>query len=353
MTPAGQGAATPPLPCPGCASPNSAGQRFCGNCGCLLTATPETVESLVKREVETRLKDQKVVAVEIAESVYDRISKWAKIFVLLCMLPLGAAFYLIYGQYTNLTDLIKNSRTEAERVLAAATRKAHEVDSTTEAAGKKAAELNSRIVEQGKTVDGLDGKVSLAQTRISGYDQRMHEYESEVSKSGKEALNQIETFRKSSNTALEEVRQLREVVSRQQKELTETGTLVKELASRSMLEGFKTGMPSTDFILVTRNASSHLLAMRLKRIPYRETVRVQWYVAVQPPDSYFVIGNIVILPYWEDTAARLSERSMFVSYIADENPPAGSSLFKALSEKAGALLADGQIVFPAVPPRKQ
>src|SRR6185436_19486222 len=107
--------------CPNCQFPNPAGHKYCGHCGQQLHSIPESVSSIINRqlklELDTRLKDQRVVAVEIAESVYERVTKWAKIFVVLVTLPLGAAVYFIYGQYASLSDLIKSSRSEAERIL--------------------------------------------------------------------------------------------------------------------------------------------------------------------------------------------------------------------------------------------
>jgi hypothetical protein len=347
----------PPTPCSGCQSLNPVGQRYCGNCGQPLTPTLQNIDSLVerqvKREMEARLKDQKVVAVEIAESVYDRVSKWAKIFVVLLTLPLGAAIYFVYGQYSSLSELVKSSRSEAERILAGDTRKAKEIEGTVGAADRKAQALNSRIEAQGKTLEGLDSKVNLAQTRIAGYERTIQGYEARISKSGADALGQFESIKKTGNTALEEIGHLRDVVERQQKELAENGALVKELASRSLLEGFKTGQVPEDFITITRTPLSHVLAMRLKKTPYPETVRLQWFVAVQPPDSYVVIGNVVILPYWEDSIEKLSQRSMFVSYLADANPSVGTPFVKALSQKDNALYGDGKVLLPALPPRKQ
>jgi hypothetical protein len=166
-------------------------------------------------------------------------------------------------------------------------------------------------------------------------------------------------LKQDSNKALNEIGQLREAVNRQQKELTETGVLLKDLASRSAVEGFsrnrggQNSSPPGDFVIVTRTANSHALAMRLRHVPYPETVRVQWNVAVQPPDSYLVNGNVVMLPYWEDSADRLSERRMFVSYIADAHPAPENRFFKVLSVRENAIFGDEVLLLPSVPPRRR
>jgi hypothetical protein len=334
-------------PCPNCQSTNPSGLRFCGHCGNTLNPIPETINSMVaeqvKRELD-RLKDQKVVAVEIAESVYERVSKWAKIFIVLLIIPLGAAIYFIYGQYTNLSEVIKTSRSETERILAGSTARARTVEGMVEAANKKTQELNALIDQRTKSLVALDSKVG-------GYETQMQEYEARVSTSGTQALSQVNSLKQNSDKALNEIGQLRDAVNRQQKALTETGALLKDLANRSFLEGFKSGQPSSNFLSVTRTPTSHALCMRLTKVPYRETVRVQYFLALQPPDAYIVLGNVVILPYWEDSIDKLAERQIFVSYIADANPPALTPFFRAISVKNGAIYGDDTLLLPALPPR--
>jgi hypothetical protein len=349
--------ASTPLLCTNCECPNPTGQRFCGNCGSALSSGPESIAFIVnqqvRRELDARLKDQKVVAVEIAESVYDRVSKWAKVFVVLLTLPLGAAVYFIYGQYASLSDLVKTSRSEAQRILAGATAEANNVKSSVETATKKTDGLNALLEGQSKSLDALDSKITGAQGKLADYESRMQGYEARISKSGTELLSQFETLKQNSNTQLKDIAALQERVSQQEKELTATGALVKDFASRSALEGFKAGTTASDsFVTITRTGSSHVIAMRLSKVPYPQTVRVQWNLAVQPPDGYFTNGNVVILPYWEDSIERLAERQMFVSYLADPNPPPGTPFYKVISVKNDAVYGDDKVLLPPLPPRQ-
>jgi hypothetical protein len=94
---------------------------------------------------------------------------------------------------------------------------------------------------------------------------------------------------------LTEITTLRNTVSKQQKELTETGALVKDFASLSLVHGFLAGQKPESFMIKTHNPGRHTVYMRLDRVPYPQTVRVQWNLALQPLDSYIIRRNIVML----------------------------------------------------------
>jgi hypothetical protein len=334
--------------CPFCQSANSSQQRYCGQCGNALNPTPTTINAIVEqqlqRELSLRLKDQKVVAVEIAESVYERVSKWAKIFVLLFTIPLGAALYFIYGQYTNLSGLIKNSETAAKQVLARATEEAEGAEILARNASQKTTDLNKRIDDRLHQFNMLDAKVNATLAKVTSYESRMQQYEARISKSGTSALAQVETLTKSSNTALSEISQLQSQVARQQKELTETGSLVKEFASRSMVEEFRVGATvPKDFAVITHEPRKHSVYMRLGKVPYPQTVRIQYEKTAQPLNSYSMVGNVVIFSWW-DNIVLLSQQPLFVSYLADTSAPE-NKLFKALSVKDKRAFVDNRPLF--------
>jgi septal ring factor EnvC (AmiA/AmiB activator) len=145
------------------------------------------VKQRVQQELDKRLKDQKVVEVDIAEGVYNRVSKWATIFISLCLLPLGAAFYFIYGQYTNLSGLITSSETKAKEILGRATSQAEAAEKTANEASRKSSELNRRIDERSQVFEALDKKVVATLRKVDASEASMRESEERIAKSGRGA----------------------------------------------------------------------------------------------------------------------------------------------------------------------
>jgi len=68
-------------PNPQCMAENTAGQKFCGQCGQSLNPdVGQLIEWALTRKLEQKFKDHKVVEVETAEAIANRLIGWAKIF---------------------------------------------------------------------------------------------------------------------------------------------------------------------------------------------------------------------------------------------------------------------------------
>lgn len=81
--------------CRACGVPSPAGKKFCGDCGASLTLDDDRIRSLIDARISARFEDQKLVEVETAQAVVERISTWAKIFGTFVAVPLVlfAAFF--------------------------------------------------------------------------------------------------------------------------------------------------------------------------------------------------------------------------------------------------------------------
>ena len=65
--------------CPNCGKQTPEEDAFCGKCGQLLTASlRELVQTELQNQLSAKYKDQKLVAVETAESIVERLEKWSK-----------------------------------------------------------------------------------------------------------------------------------------------------------------------------------------------------------------------------------------------------------------------------------
>lgn len=86
------------MKCIRCDTPNPEGQKFCGNCGApldpnlgplikeyLQTHLPQEIRAALKEQ----LQDQKVVEVETAEAIWDRLIKWTKYVAFVIGIPVA------------------------------------------------------------------------------------------------------------------------------------------------------------------------------------------------------------------------------------------------------------------------
>jgi hypothetical protein len=85
------------MKCPNCQQENPEGKKFCGDCGSDLSSpravsgppVPTDLQSVIQQVVNERLKDQKVIEVEAAEGIVNRLITWFKIFGLATSIPLA------------------------------------------------------------------------------------------------------------------------------------------------------------------------------------------------------------------------------------------------------------------------
>lgn len=73
-------------------------------------------------------------------------------------------------------------------------------------------------------------------------------------------------------------------------------------------------------------------------MPIQGTLQLQQQVAVQPPDSYFNIHNLVVF-FWGDPASGLEQKPLTVSYFPDKSD---ADKIHTLSDHDGRLFADDQ-----------
>jgi hypothetical protein len=141
------------MQCPKCDSENPAGKKFCGDCGARLQATgylsDEELQAKIRAAIKEELTDQRVVEVEITESVLDRITGWAKNLGFFAGIPL-AALLLVLGllglkKYSDLWELASAAESKIGPVVERAQKTATEVDATTQRLQKQSGEVESQI----------------------------------------------------------------------------------------------------------------------------------------------------------------------------------------------------------------
>src|SRR5258708_6826095 len=120
--------------CPACGSESPSEKKFCGDCGAALRDLPLTavVERETERIIGAKLKDQKVVEVEIAQAIMSRLSEWAKLFGFFVGIPL-ALLALVLGflgisTYRDFTSKVKAAKEDALKSLGDTTKEAARIN---------------------------------------------------------------------------------------------------------------------------------------------------------------------------------------------------------------------------------
>ncbi len=115
--------------CLKCGVSNPETNRYCGQCGAVLNPTLgplwDTIEGGLHDRLETlireRFRDQKIVEVEIAESVVERVMKWTKNLAFFVGIPLvllvGALTVWGIKSLTDFQKIITTKQADVEREL--------------------------------------------------------------------------------------------------------------------------------------------------------------------------------------------------------------------------------------------
>jgi hypothetical protein len=163
------------MECPACKSANPDGNKFCGDCGARLVAQDAASDGDLRAKIKTvlkeELKDQKLVEVEIAESVADRVTNWAKFAGFFVGIPLALTVLVLGGfgiyKISDLWRLVGEAEKSVATIAADATRKEEtlkqlqpKIDAIA-VAGQRVENLQKEFrTRLGKTERDLDEKVA-------------------------------------------------------------------------------------------------------------------------------------------------------------------------------------------------
>lgn len=129
-------------------------------------------------------------------------------------------------------------------------------------------------------------------------------------------------------------------LKKQQKDLVTLQNKMKSLFESFKTESFKIENNSkTRIIELSENMA--LVIIRLESVPIPESVKLQYHIYSQPPNSYWVEKNIVFFS-WGDRVSKLNKEFSYVSYAADSSadPPLGE-----ITEKNKKIYAGDELIF--------
>lgn len=130
-------------------------KKYCGDCGAALAAVSDLsiahLDKRIKETIKEQLADQKVVEVELTESVLQRITAWGKLLAYFAGIPV-ALLVLVLGalgikQYTDIRALVNAAESKVGPVLERANKQAGEVDARIQGLSKQSEGLQKTLTE--------------------------------------------------------------------------------------------------------------------------------------------------------------------------------------------------------------
>jgi F0F1-type ATP synthase membrane subunit b/b' len=162
--------------CPGCRFENPNGKLFCGDCGTPLNANFESpLQRMIDQSLSGRFRDQKLVEIETAVAITNRLQEWLKLFAFFVALPfvvmLGILGVTSYEQFSKSIGEAENKiivkLSKAEENAAQAERNASQELSKAQAAQNKIDQVVSQALGLDKRVQDIKALALKAESQIN------------------------------------------------------------------------------------------------------------------------------------------------------------------------------------------
>lgn len=147
------------MECPKCSAVNPDGKRFCGECGGTLDLVAEEFRRNVKAIFRQELRDQKLVEVETADAVINRLKLWFKPAAYMGAIALTLVGFLGFKGLQDLSAALAKAQKEAvEQLRTQAVGEAKQLS-------QEAAALRAQYRKVGDTRE-LDDKLKQADAKV-------------------------------------------------------------------------------------------------------------------------------------------------------------------------------------------
>lgn len=147
--------------CYKCKSSNPSDKKFCGDCGASLDPTVGAINAYLDanlperldQAIRVRFRDQQVTEVALAANVAEKVTNWAKLFVILIGVPLTiTGTYLTYLGI-NYQDSLKEAKTEIDQAIKS---NRHDVD-----------ELNKRLEKSRTGASDIEQQEAILREKLN------------------------------------------------------------------------------------------------------------------------------------------------------------------------------------------
>jgi hypothetical protein len=301
--------------CHSCEHKNPSEQLFCGACG-----SPLALSNYVAKQVDIRLaevtREKELVETESAVRVFEKVFSWfQKLAGAVTLVVVVAGFFFSWRAH-DLNTAVDEAKRAANRAQLGVTEES------------KRDIQNVRQVTTLATISAQEAQASLAEHQAaadaSGHkmNEQMKAQAASVTKEVQDAHAQIQAASKlepEMRSIREELGTAKKALLEQQETLANSETYAKKILSQRRLFAFDLNLVAPDRFLIIPPASGSQTSVLLVLLPESaidQTMQLQQHVTTQPPNSYFMIHNILVF-FWGDPVDGLKAKAFTATYFAD------------------------------------
>lgn len=134
------------------------------------------------------------------------------------------------------------------------------------------------------------------------------------------------------------VRIAQETLQKQQEKIADINQLLKAFYEAGTTKHYSSESDSDILIIISHESNRVTLYALLPDSPIPQTLELQYYISVQPRNSYFVDGNLVTFR-WGQSESSLRDKPLAFTYVPD---PTSEPKFEKLERRGHRVYADGK-----------
>jgi hypothetical protein len=319
-------------------------QAFCGHCGSPL-ALNEYISTRVKTQLAETIRDRDVLEMDSSIKVFKQAWDWIK---------------LILGTATGLLILTGAGVVwKASDFWSGVNNAKQSVTDTARESTKEIADASSKSKQEiSKALDGAKTDITTATNEAAQQSRSMKEAalksRTEISRDTASFRTDLEGSRQQLQAAtklqpeVESIKQqlerATEDIQKQQKVISSSEEFVKSVFASHEVEIFTIGQSPQDRYVVSvpptgTGTGMVVVFLLLQKTPILNTIQLQYHVFTQQPNTYFILAHNLVVFFWGEPAANLTNKQISVSYFPDRSD---RELIHSLSEHDGRVYADDQ-----------
>jgi hypothetical protein len=331
-----------PKPCYQCGADNP-DQRFCGSCGSPLVLG-EYIAVRVKDQLTNAIRDRDVLEMDSSIKVFEKALSWMKLIfgiaIGLLILAGGGVLWKVSDLWSSVdkakqsvTQTATSSRDDIGRVTSQSRQDVTTALDAGKATIKAAADDAARQSREMKNAT-VQSRTEMSQETAS--------FRSDLDAS-RQQLQAASKIQPEMASLQEQLTKATDEIQVQRKVLSSSEDFAKSVFSSHVTDIFAIGQPPKDRYAVVPPSTSYMkntvVFLLLNKAPIQGTLQVQFYISLEPPNSYFQLFHNLIIFFWGDPPDNLQQKPLSVSYFPDTSD---NELIHSLSQHDGRVWADDQ-----------
>lgn len=168
-------------------------------------------------------------------------------------------------------------------------------------------------------LNGLGHKMDDIQEALVAQQHDLERTQTEIAKQQK-TLAEQQSKTTSNQTAVsiaqKDIEETAARLAEQQKKLEQVDVLVNGLFDRSEAERF-THTETNRMAIVEKGGNNAVVILVLKKAPVFKSIRWQYWLFSEPPNSWVLYDRDILLARWSDSVQQLRSHDTFITYVSD------------------------------------